>query len=122
MSIYGIDLGTTYSCIAKLDNAGNPVIIKNFDDNSDWVASAVYFKEGQEECIVGEGAKEASLIHPGRVVEFAKRYIGRKGELTRNFEIDGKVYEPEDISAMVLKRIVTYAKKLREDMQDDLFT
>lgn len=122
MATYGIDLGTTYSCLSKLDNNGNPVIIRNFDDNTDWIASAVYFEEGSENIIIGDAAKQYALIHPGRVVEYAKRYIGRTGDQTRSWEIDGKVYKPEQISAMILKRIVEYARGQNEEVQDVVIT
>ena len=57
MGVYGIDLGTTYSCIAKLDENGNPEVIENFMDGSHTLASAVYFEEGSDNVLVGESAK-----------------------------------------------------------------
>lgn len=44
MSTYGIDLGTTYSCIATLDRNGNPEVIRNQADASDTLASAVFLR------------------------------------------------------------------------------
>jgi molecular chaperone DnaK (HSP70) len=74
--IFGIDLGTTYSCIAKLNEDGTPVVIENFEDQTDTLASAVFF-ESEDNIIVGDNAK-ASVEEAGdRVVEYIKRHIGK---------------------------------------------
>ena len=52
MSTYGIDLGTTYSCIATLDRNGNPEVIRNQADASDTLASAVFF-ESADNVVIG---------------------------------------------------------------------
>ena len=57
MSTYGIDLGTTYSCIATLDRNGNPEIIKNQADASDTLASAAFF-ESADNVVIGNAAKD----------------------------------------------------------------
>ena len=56
MSTYGIDLGTTYSCIATLDRNGNPEVIRNQADASDTLASAVFF-ESADNVIIGIALK-----------------------------------------------------------------
>ena len=58
MSTYGIDLGTTYSCIAKLDQNGNPEVIQNYLDGTYTLASAAFFEEDSDNILVGESAKE----------------------------------------------------------------
>ena len=57
MSTYGIDLGTTYSCIATLDNNGNPEVVRNQVDASDTLASVVYF-ESSDNVVIGASAKD----------------------------------------------------------------
>ena len=52
MSTYGIDLGTTYSCIATLDRNGNPEVVRNQADASDTLASAVFF-ESADNVVIG---------------------------------------------------------------------
>ncbi|MBR6337845.1 MAG: Hsp70 family protein [Ruminococcus sp.] len=100
--IFGIDLGTTYSCIAKLNDEGTPVVIENFEDQTDTLASAVFF-ESEDNIIVGDNAK-ASVEEAGdRVVEYIKRHIGKNDGWSREFF--GVEYTPIDISAMILKRL-----------------
>ena len=79
--VFGIDLGTTYSVIATLDDNNMPMIIANQDDSSDLLASAVYFQEGAEP-VVGEAAKSQKDAEPDRVVEFVKRFIGKLPSLS----------------------------------------
>ena len=108
MSTYGIDLGTTYSCIARLDSNGNPEVIRNNEDDSNTVASVVFF-ENESNVIVGQAAKENVETDGERVVQFVKREIGKRE--ARTYEFDGKTYTPVEISALILTRL----KNLVED-------
>lgn len=117
--VYGIDLGTTYSVIATLDDNGIPEVIPNLNDSSDLLASAVYFPENGEP-VVGEAAKNQKDIYPDRVVEFVKRYIGKEGEYKYNF--DGVEYDPITISALILKRLKAYADEQGHDVEKVVIT
>ena len=77
MAVYGIDLGTTYSCIAKLDVNGNPQVISNITDASDTLASAIYF-ETLDNIFIGQSAKEYVETDGENVVQFIKREIGKE--------------------------------------------
>ncbi len=121
MAVYGIDLGTTYSCIAKLDANGNPEIIRNQDDASDTLASAVYF-ESDSNLIVGDTAKEYVETDAENVVQFAKRYIGKTGSDYREWNIFDKTYTPIDISALILKTIKKMADEQGENVEDVVIT
>ncbi len=102
MSTYGIDLGTTYSCIARLDSNGNPEVIRNNEDDSNTVASVVFF-ENENNVVVGQAAKENIETDGDRVVQFVKREIGKLPP--RTYEFDGKTYTPVEISALILTRL-----------------
>lgn len=121
IGVYGIDLGTTYSVLTRLDESGTPRVIPNNAEGKDTLASAVYFPEDGDP-VVGEQAKEFRDTEPDRVIECAKRYIGRDGAEGRKYEIDGKVYDPIDISAMYLKRIKAYAEEQGYDVQNVVIT
>lgn len=102
MSTYGIDLGTTYSCIATLDRNGNPEIIKNQADASDTLASAAFF-ESADNVVIGNAAKDMIETDGERVVQYVKREIGKPN--ARTYEFDGKTYTPVEISSLYLKRL-----------------
>lgn len=95
----GIDLGTTYSVAAYIDNSGNSQIIPN-REGSRTTPSAVLFEDGRT--IVGDDAKRESITNPEHYVAFAKRSMGNN---TKKWLVDGDVYRPETISAIVLKKI-----------------
>lgn len=120
MSTYGIDLGTTYSCIAKLDQNGNPEVIQNFNDGSYTLASAVYFEEGSGNTIYGEAAKSYMETDPDRLIQFVKREIGRPNGKT--YMIDGTEYTPIDISALILKKLKMMAEEQGESVTDVIIT
>lgn len=103
--VVGIDLGTTFSAIAYLDEHGKPSVIPN-SDNDRITPSVVLFDE--DEIIVGKIAKESALSDPANVVQFIKRDIGNLDEERVFFD---KKYTPESISALILKRIVADAEK-----------
>jgi molecular chaperone DnaK len=70
---YGIDLGTTYSCIAEVDEYGKPVIIKNFEGKNT-TPSVVLFED--DERIVGETAKSGAVMNTHSLVDMIKREMG----------------------------------------------
>ena len=71
--IIGIDLGTTYSAIAQLDDLGNPEVLASTDNNKKITASAVYIKD--KNVIVGDKALDALAATPKNVVTETKRQM-----------------------------------------------
>jgi len=118
--VYGIDLGTTYSVIATLDENGLPEVIENTDDASQLLASAVYFPEGGGNPVVGASAKNQVEVEPDRVVQFVKREIGKPDAQIRDF--DGVKYDPITISSLILKRMKEYADAQGHDVHDVVIT
>ena len=97
----GIDLGTTYSCLAYVDEDGDPVIEKNFEQEETTPSVILFDDNGQ--ILVGSQAKEMALMYePDRTVTAIKRKIGSSYEK----EIDGKVYNPTQLSATILKKLL----------------
>ena len=99
--IIGIDLGTTNSCVAILEG-GQPVVIPN-SEGSRTTPSVVAFKDGER--MVGTLAKRQAITNPERTISSIKRDMGSD----RKVHIDGKDYTPQDISAMILKRLKSFA-------------
>jgi molecular chaperone DnaK len=96
--VLGIDLGTTYSVIAFVDDSGKPQIIRNRDGNSS-TPSVVLF-EG-ENIVIGANAKDQSMLSAENVVQFVKRQMG---DPDYHFVApDGRKYPAEAISALILK-------------------
>ncbi len=115
--VYGIDLGTTYSCISYVDEFSKPVIIPN-SENSRVTPSVVFF-DG-DEIIVGDVAKENSKVYPEDVVSFIKRSMGDEFFI---FTHRDKDYKPEEISGLILKKLVNDANEyLGEDVNDVVIT
>ena len=72
--IFGIDLGTTYSCIAYVDEYGKPMTVPNLDNSP--VTPSVVFFESPESFSVGEVAKQMLNSDPDRVCSTVKRQMG----------------------------------------------
>ena len=119
MNTYGIDLGTTYSCIARLDSNGNPEVIRNNEDDSNTVASVVFF-ENETNVVVGQAAKENVETDGERVVQFVKREIGKLP--VRTYEFDGKTYTPVEISALILTRLKNLVEAQGGKIEDAVIT
>ena len=117
--VYGIDLGTTYSAIATLNDNGLPEVIENFADSKPLLASAVYFPEG-EDPVIGEAAKNQLEVASDLVVQFIKREIGKPDAQEREF--DGVTYDPITISSLILKRMAEYAGEQGHDVKDVVIT
>jgi molecular chaperone DnaK (HSP70) len=103
MAVYGIDLGTTHSCIARVDDVGRPTVLRNME-GTDTTPSVVYF-ESADNVIVGAMAKDTAVIEPDDVVSLIKRDMGH--DVRR--EMHGREYSPEEISAFILRKLTADA-------------
>ncbi|MBE8233390.1 MAG: Hsp70 family protein [Endozoicomonadaceae bacterium] len=103
--IFGIDLGTTYSCIAYVDEHGKPVVIAN-SDNQLTTPSVVYF-ESEDNIVVGSGAKDVAELYPTQVVSTVKRVMGDDDWI---FEYANHSYTPQEISSHILRKVVADAE------------
>lgn len=99
--VLGIDLGTTYSCVARLDSYGRPEILPNLDGELT-TPSVVYF-ENDASVVVGEAAKNELLREPDRVIDLIKRYMGSDDY---RLVIDDESYLPQRVSAIILRSLV----------------
>jgi len=138
--IIGIDLGTTNSCVAIMEG-GEPKVIANVEGNRT-TPSVVAFTDNDER-LVGQVAKRQAVTNPTRTLYAIKRLIGRKftdAEVKRSVEIspfkivegtngsvsvdvDGKVYRPAEISAMILTKMKQTAEEyLGEEVTDAVVT
>ncbi len=124
--IIGIDLGTTNSCVAVMEGS-EPVVIPN-NEGKRTTPSIVAFIDGGERK-VGDPAKRQAITNPTKTISSIKRFMGNsfdevakeiarstykvvKGDNnTPRVDIDGKLYTPQEISAMVLQKM----KKTAED-------
>src|SRR5687768_11505184 len=122
----GIDLGTTNSVIATLEG-GQPVVVVN-SEGARTTPSVVGFTESGER-LVGQLARRQSILNPKGTIYSAKRFIGRKfSEISQEakavgfdvvegpdgmakFDVRGKLYSPEEISALVLRKLADDAAK-----------
>ena len=120
--IIGVDLGTGNSCISIYD--GNEVVVIPNSEGRRTTPSVVSIKNG--EIKVGDPAKRSSVTLPTNTIYSIKRLIGKRYDEVKNLilpykvvdsngraavDIDGKVYSPEEISAMILQKM----KKTAED-------
>ncbi|CEI84196.1 Chaperone protein DnaK [Oceanobacillus oncorhynchi] len=99
--IIGIDLGTTNSCVSVMEG-GEAVVIPNPEGNRT-TPSVVSFKNGERQ--VGEVAKRQAITNPD-TVQSIKRHIGTDYKVT----IGDKDYTPQEISAIILQHIKSYAE------------
>ena len=112
----GIDLGTTNSCVAVVE-CGKPVIIPN-DQGGRTTPSVVAFTQNGER-LIGEVALRQKVANPQRTITSVKRHMGTDWRLN----IDGKVYSPQEISAMILRKLRNDAENyLGEEVTDAVIT
>ncbi len=104
--IYGIDLGTTYSVVAYIDETGRPAVVRN-TDGEDTTPLVVYF-ETADNTVVGKTAKEAAGFRPDDVVSLIKREMGNK-DYSRTFY--GQELSPSGISGIILAALAKSAEE-----------
>src|ERR1700733_9854343 len=95
----GIDLGTTNSVVSVLE-AGEPTVIPNAE-GARTTPSVVGFSKS-DEVLVGEVAKRQAITNPDRTIRSVKRHMG---ESNWHIDIDGKRYNPQEISARILQKL-----------------
>jgi molecular chaperone DnaK len=116
MTTYGIDLGTTQSCIARIDKSGRPVVLKSADGH-DTTPSVVYF-DSPENVVVGQQAKDMALLAPHMVSELIKRQMGSDA----HYSFYGQDHTPESISALILRELARAAGQAGEEVHDVVIT
>jgi molecular chaperone DnaK len=124
--IIGIDLGTTNSCVAVMEG-NEPVVIANDEGRRTTPSIVAFLKNGERK--VGDPAKRQAITNPQNTIMSVKRFMGRRyDEVTEEIshwsykvakgdnntvriDIDGRLYTPQEISAMILQKM----KKTAED-------
>ena len=104
--VIGIDLGTTNSCVAVIEN-GEPIVIPNAEGARTTPSIVAFAKNGER--LVGQVAKRQAVTNHDRTVISIKRDMGSD----KKIKIDNKDYTPQEISAMILQ-------KLKEDAENYL--
>ena len=107
--VIGIDLGTTFSAAAYIDEDGKPQMIPNYEGDM-LTPSAVLF-DGDTRT-VGKEAKRESVTDAEHFVGFVKREMGNQ---SKKYTIDGLSFKPEEISATILKKIRNDAELALDD-------
>ena len=107
--VVGIDLGTTYSTISYINEAGLPQIIPNAEGKK-ITPSVVYMQD--QEVIIGEEALNYVVLEHSSTVQFVKNQMGKQDY---KVPLDNKEYTPAQISSFILK-------KLKKDAEDYLGT
>jgi molecular chaperone DnaK len=105
MAIVGIDLGTTFSAVAHLDDRGKPTTVPNRDGDI-LTPSAVYLS-ADGHAVVGQPALDLSLEQPDQVATLIKR---RMGYPDFGRPVGGKTFRPETLSAVILRKLVQDAE------------
>lgn len=115
--VFGIDLGTTYSCIARVDETGRAEVIKNLEGENT-TPSVVAFED--DSVIVGSDAKEEASIKPETTVLLVKAYMGKKVSM---LDYNGDSKMPEEISSYILKKLARDAsEQLGVEVKDVVIT
>ncbi|MBO3748985.1 Hsp70 family protein [Streptosporangiaceae bacterium NEAU-GS5] len=118
MTAFGIDLGTTNSCIAYIDKEGRPVVVKNA--NWEYTTPSVLYFDRRETVLIGREAKKAALRAPHLAVQLFKRHMGHEGV---EFPFHGERYTPASLAALILKDLAAAAERqLGEPVRDVVIT
>jgi len=136
--IIGIDLGTTNSCVAVMEG-NEPVVIANDEGRRTTPSVVAFLKNGERK--VGDPAKRQAITNPQNTIMSIKRFMGRrfdeigsemehaaykvmKGDNnTPRVDIDGRMYTPQEISAMILQKMKKTAEEfLGQDVTEAVVT
>ena len=115
----GIDLGTTYSCVSYVDDAGVVKIIDNMEGEQT-TPSVVYFDPNGQDAVVGSTARAEGAMNPECLVERVKNYMG---DPSYSCYVNGTEYSPAAVSALILKKLISDAEQyLGEEIEGAVIT
>ena len=136
--IIGIDLGTTNSCVSVMEG-NEPVVIANAEGKRTTPSIVAFVEDGERK--VGDPAKRQAITNPQKTISSIKRFMGEsfdkcskeiknvpykvtKGDNnTPRVDIDGRMYTPQEISAMVLQKMKKTAEEyLGQDVSEAVIT
>ncbi|PZF73328.1 molecular chaperone DnaK [Taibaiella soli] len=136
--IIGIDLGTTNSCVAVMEG-NEPVVIANDEGRRTTPSVVAFLKNGERK--VGDPAKRQAITNPINTIMSIKRFMGRRfdevgGEISHNsykivkgdnntprVDIDGRMYTPQEVSAMILQKMKKTAEEfLGQEVSEAVIT
>ena len=104
--VFGIDLGTTFSCIAVVDEiSGKPYVLPNVEGDMT-TPSVVYFEDAQTR-VVGKEAKNIAVLETDSVIDLVKRNMGAP---SWRWNFAGTDYSAEEISSYILRKVVDDAE------------
>jgi molecular chaperone DnaK (HSP70) len=116
--VFGIDLGTTYSCIAHVDEYGRPAVIINADSQP--TTPSVVLFDSPTDVVVGVQAKRQARIRPDDVASLVKRHMG-EGEW--RFAAHGQEYSASAVASQVLRSLANdAARALGQPVSDVVIT
>ena len=113
--VFGIDLGTTYSCIAYVDETGRATVVNN-QEGTNTTPSVVNFASPSQ-VVVGQVAKENAVIDPQNTVALVKTLMGKRF-FAINYNVEDK--SPEEVSAYILRKLAEDASKLIDSEVKDV--
>jgi molecular chaperone DnaK len=137
-AVVGIDLGTTNSVIATTEQ-GKPTVIPNAEGSRTTPSVVAFTPQGER--LVGQLARRQAILNPKGTIYSAKRFIGRRFDEVESeakavsfdivagpdgsarFDVGGKLYAPEEISALILRKLADDAAKfLGEKVNEAVIT
>lgn len=104
--VFGIDLGTTNSCISHVDAYGRPEVLANLD--GDATTPSVVLFDTPDDVVVGKQAKRQARIAPDRVASLVKRHMG---EPDWRFAVHNTEYSAPAVASLILKSLATDAER-----------
>lgn len=116
--VFGIDLGTTYSCISYVDESGRATVVNN-SEGENTTPSVVNFASPNQ-VVVGQVAKENAVIDPQNTVSLVKTLMGKSDHA---IDYNGESKSPEEVSAYILRKVTgDAAKQLDTEVKDVVIT
>ena len=113
--VFGIDLGTTYSCIAYVDETGRATVVNN-SEGTNTTPSVVNFASPSQ-VVVGQVAKENAVIDPDNTISLVKTLMGKTDFAIR---YNGEDKSPEEVSAYILSKVAEDAAKMLDTEVKDV--